>query len=51
MGQKERVIKLLEKAYSEHSNVVMSIKVDPIYDPMRSDPRFEDSLRHVGLQR
>ena len=50
MGQKERVLELLEKAYSEHSNVVMPIKVDPIYDPIRSDPRFEDLLRHVGLQ-
>jgi TolB-like protein/DNA-binding winged helix-turn-helix (wHTH) protein/Tfp pilus assembly protein PilF len=50
-GQKQRVLELLQKAYSEHSNVVMQIKVDPIYDPMRSDPRFEDLLRHVGLQR
>jgi hypothetical protein len=49
-GQKERVLELLRRAYSEHSNVVMQIKVDPIYDPMRSDPRFEDLLRHVGLQ-
>ena len=50
IGQKERALELLEKAYSEHSNLVMQIKVDPIYDPMRTDPRFEDLLRHVGLQ-
>jgi TolB-like protein/DNA-binding winged helix-turn-helix (wHTH) protein len=49
-GQKERVIELLQKAYSEHSNAVLQIKVDPMYDPMRSDPRFEDLLRRVGLQ-
>ena len=49
-GQKERVIELLEKAYSEHSNAVLQIKVDPMYDPIRSDPRFEDLLRRVGLQ-
>lgn len=50
-GQKERVIELLQKAYSEHSNVVVQIKVDPMYDSLRNDPRFEDLLRRVGLKR
>lgn len=49
-GQKERVLELLQKGYSEHSNVVMQIKVDPMYDPMRSDPRFQDLLRRIGLE-
>jgi tetratricopeptide (TPR) repeat protein len=49
-GQKERVIELLQNAYSEHSNAVVQIKVDPMYDPIRSDPRFEDLLRRVGLE-
>ncbi|MGA8214266.1 MAG: winged helix-turn-helix domain-containing protein [Candidatus Sulfotelmatobacter sp.] len=40
-GQKERVIELLQKAYSEHSNAVVQIKVDPMYDPIRNDPRFD----------
>jgi len=50
-GQKERVIELLQKAYSEHSNAVVLIKVDPMYDPVRSDPRFKDLLRRVGLEK
>ncbi len=49
-GQKERLIELLEKAYSEHSNAVVQIKVDPMYDGIRGDPRFEDLLRQVGLE-
>jgi len=49
-GQKERVIELLQKAYSEHSNAVVQIKVDPMYDPIRSDPRFEDLQRRLGLE-
>jgi len=49
-GQKKRLLELLQKAYSEHSNAVVQIKVDPMYDPIRSDPRFEDLLRRVGLQ-
>lgn len=49
-GQKERVIELLQRAYSEHSNAVVQIKVDPMYDPIRSDPRFEDLLRDLGFE-
>jgi tetratricopeptide (TPR) repeat protein len=51
MGEKEKMIDLLQKAYSEHSNAVVQIKVDPLYDPIRSDPRFQDLLRRVGLER
>ncbi|MGB7330453.1 MAG: winged helix-turn-helix domain-containing protein, partial [Terriglobales bacterium] len=49
-GQKERVLDLLERAYSERSNAVVQIKVDPMYDPVRDDPRFKDLLRRVGLE-
>jgi hypothetical protein len=45
------MIQVLQEAYSEHSNAVVQIKVDPTYDPIRSDPRFEDLLRRVGLER
>jgi TolB-like protein/DNA-binding winged helix-turn-helix (wHTH) protein/Flp pilus assembly protein TadD len=50
-GQNERAIELLQKAYSEHSNAVVQIKVDPMFDSLRGDPRFEDMLRRVGLGR
>jgi TolB-like protein/DNA-binding winged helix-turn-helix (wHTH) protein/Flp pilus assembly protein TadD len=48
-GQKERVLDLLERAYAEHSNSIVKIKVDPIYDPIRSDPQFKDFLRRIRL--
>jgi tetratricopeptide (TPR) repeat protein len=48
-GQKERVLELLDRAYAEHSNSVVEVKVDPIYDPIRSDPRFKDFLRRIRL--
>lgn len=48
-GQNQRVIELLERAYAEHSNAVVQIKVDPIYDAMRGDPRFKDLLRRLRL--
>jgi TolB-like protein len=39
----------LERAYLNRSNVLVSLKVDPGYDPVRTDPRFQDLLRRVGL--
>jgi hypothetical protein len=39
----------LEKAYAEHSNRLTGLKVDPVYDPLQSDPRFQTLVRQVGL--
>jgi TolB-like protein/DNA-binding winged helix-turn-helix (wHTH) protein/Flp pilus assembly protein TadD len=50
-GQKERALALLQQMYAEHSNAVVQIKVDPMFDPLRSDPRFKDLLLRLGLER
>jgi hypothetical protein len=47
--EKEKVIGLLQEAYLEHSPALTEIKVDPKYDPLRNDPRFQELLRKVGL--
>ena len=39
----------LEQAYKDKSNIMQHLKVDPMFDPLRSDPRFQDLLRRVGL--
>jgi len=49
MGNKDQAFVYLEKAYSQHSSAPTALKVDPLYDPLRSDPRFQDLLRRVGL--
>jgi hypothetical protein len=49
MGNKDEALAWLEKAYSQHSNVLTTLKVEPAFDPLRSDPRFQDLLRRVGL--
>jgi TolB-like protein/DNA-binding winged helix-turn-helix (wHTH) protein/Tfp pilus assembly protein PilF len=48
MGDREEAIAWLQKAYADHS-ISTALKVDPIYDPLRSDPRFQELLRRVGL--
>ena len=40
---------LSERAYQEQSNILIYIKVFPLYDPLRGDPRFQDLVRRVGL--
>jgi len=45
VGRKEQAIALLQQAVANHSNSVTALKVDPIYDPLRSDPRFQAVMR------
>jgi DNA-binding winged helix-turn-helix (wHTH) protein/Tfp pilus assembly protein PilF len=49
MGDKEEALADLSKAYSGHSGILTTLKVEPAFDPLRSDPRFQDLLRRVGL--
>ena len=45
----ERVFEQLEQAYLEHTPWLSSLKVDPRYDPIRSDPRFASLLKRINL--
>ena len=49
MGNKDEAFTWLQKAYLEHSFSLTALKVDPLYDPLRSDPRFQTLLRGVAL--
>lgn len=49
MGNTEQALAWLEKAYQQHSNTMTRIKVDPAFDSLRGDPRFQDLLHRVGL--
>jgi TolB-like protein/DNA-binding winged helix-turn-helix (wHTH) protein len=49
VGRNEQSIALLQQAVVNHSNAVTALKVDPIYDPLRSDPRFQAVMRQAGL--
>src|SRR5713101_353155 len=49
MGEKEKAFGWLEKAYEEHDSGLVSLAVEPMFDPVRSDPRFRDILRRMKL--
>ena len=39
----------VEKAAAEHSISITSVKVNPLYDPIRTDPRFQGVLRKMNF--
>ena len=49
LGERDKAFAWLNKAYQEHSFNVAFLKVEPRFDPLRSDPRFSDLLRGMGL--
>ncbi len=49
LGERESALTWLRKSYDERSDHMLSIGVDPAYDPLRSDPRFIEMLRGIGL--
>ena len=49
MGHQEEGLRWLEKAHEQHSNAMTILKVEPIYDPVRKEPKFQELLRRVGL--
>jgi len=47
LGEKDQAMKLLQKAYDERFNP--SVLLRPCFDPLRSDPRFQELLHRIGL--
>lgn len=49
LGEKDAAFTWLEKAYQQHSPAMDGLRIDPRYAAIRSDPRFVDLVRRVGL--
>ncbi len=49
LGDKDRAFKWLDTAYQERDRNLPSLKTDFLLDPIRSDPRFAELVRKVGL--
>jgi adenylate cyclase len=50
-GDREAALSWLEKAVDEHAPWLPELKLEPTYDPLRSDPRFVVLLKRVGLEK
>jgi hypothetical protein len=48
LGEQDQAFVWLNKEYEVRSGLVF-LKADPVWDKLRSDPRFEDLLRRIGL--
>jgi tetratricopeptide (TPR) repeat protein len=49
LGESDETLRIFEKAYDEHSELLPFSLIDPIYDGLRSDPRFIALRKKVGL--
>jgi TolB-like protein/Tfp pilus assembly protein PilF len=49
LGEKDSTMEWLEKAYQDRSVDLVTVNVDPVFDFLHSDPRFQDLLRRIGL--
>jgi hypothetical protein len=49
MGEPDKAIDLLEKAFEAREPELLMISVMPDFDPLRSHPAFQDLLRRMNL--
>jgi TolB-like protein/DNA-binding winged helix-turn-helix (wHTH) protein/Tfp pilus assembly protein PilF len=49
LGDKDKTLAYLDKAYEEHSFTLSNLNVEPRFDPLHADPRFDALLRRIGL--
>jgi hypothetical protein len=48
-GDKDEAFRLLEKGYQQHSSLMVYLGVDPFWYGLRSDTRYSDLLRRIGV--
>ncbi len=49
LNERDSTFEWLEKGYVARDRIVLLMKVHPMFDELRSDPRFDDLMRRVGL--
>jgi tetratricopeptide (TPR) repeat protein len=49
LSERDQTFEWLEKGYEERAAGMLFLKSDPLWDGFRSDPRFVDLVRRVGL--
>ena len=51
LGEKSKALDSLEKAYEQRSLSMTELAIEPSFDPLRLEPRFQSLLRRVGLEK
>ena len=49
MGDRDQAFRWLEEAFAAHDTFLPWLKVDPEFDALRGDPRFDDLVRRIGI--
>jgi len=49
LGNASEAVAWLEKSYQQHDWHMVQLKILPVWDPLRSDPRFRDLLRRMNF--
>ena len=49
VGDKECAFAWLEKGFEQRDDLMIHLKVEPVFDNLHSDPRFQDLVRRVGI--
>jgi tetratricopeptide (TPR) repeat protein len=49
LGDRDQALAWLEKGYPQHDFWLSFLKGDPMFDSLRSDPRFQDLVRRIGF--
>ncbi len=51
LGDKDLAIEQLNKSYEERAGWIINIGSEPLLDPLRSDPRFKELVRRMGISK
>jgi hypothetical protein len=49
LGETDQAMQWLGRAYDQHDNRLLTLKVDPQFDRLRSDPQFVNLMKKIGL--
>ena len=50
LGEKEKALDWLEKSYEDQESACWYLTVEPVYDSVRNEPRFQAILKKLGLE-
>jgi serine/threonine-protein kinase len=49
LGEKEKALQYIERALREHQSDLIFINVEPYFESLKGEPRFQAVVRQVGL--